>query len=171
MTFNPWSIQWTDGPPRREARSMLQIVRAPRQGYVELVALHPDLQGCWQHFMQGRTLPCCAPDGCECQTRNLRTTWYGYFGAALAHNAQVVIAQVTREGCEGLAPLRRHLKTGGLRGHRIRLSRDSARRGGAVVARIVSVERYDESMVPAPFNLKEELERIWNSPGRLHRPK
>lgn len=166
MNRHSYEVSWTNGPPRKESRSMYQIVRSPQEGFLEVVSLSTDITGVFTHWLEGRTQPCTAPNGCLCQSSALSSRWKGYIAAALATNAKVVLVEMSAEAAGLIVPATRHLEAGGLRGHRIRLSRDRRRKGGAIVARITSVERYPDRAMPPDLDVRAELMRIWASPGR-----
>lgn len=142
---------------------MLRIVRAPKEGSLELVALNDHLVFVWQHFADNRTIGCTVGFGCLCEEKRVPTRLYAYLGCALAQNGQVVLLQLTDEGCRGLQLQDSPLCGPSLRGHVVSVRRDQKSKGGMVQSGIVTRPPYASDRIPPPPDVRAELVRIWNS--------
>jgi len=156
---------WTSGPTAGRRR-MLRIFRAPKTGRLDLVCLSDHLEFVWQHFLEGRTIGCKAGYGCACETKSVPTMLYAYLGAALSTNGQVVLAQITAEGAQGLQLQDSPLCGPSLRGFTFSLWREQSKPGGAVRSGLVTLPPVPEEKLPKRPNVREELMLIWHSPGR-----
>jgi len=158
-----YAVNWTSGPPAKERRGMLRIVHAPKEGFLDLVILSQHICGVWTHWMHGRTLPCQAGFGCECEKASIPTRWKGYLAAALVTDGKVVLAELTGDSARSLM-LQDNVLTGPpLRGLTLRLSRDRHSKGQRVIAGIRTVPRFASEAMPAEPDVHAELLRIWRS--------
>lgn len=152
---------WTDGPPSKDGRRMLRIVRAPKEGFLDVVCLSDHLVCVWQHFIDGRTVGCLAGYGCPCEHSSIPTRWYAYLGVALALNGQTVLLQLTAEGSRGLQIQDSPLCGPSLRGFTVRVRRDPKSKGGKVISGIVTQPPLDPALLPKAPDVRSELMRIW----------
>lgn len=142
---------------------MLRIVRAPTEGSLELVCLSDHLVFVWQHYIQERTIGCTAGFGCACETASVPTRLYAYLGCALCTTGQVVLLQLTDEGCRGLQLQDSPLCGPSLRGYSVSVRRDPKARGGKVQSGIVTRPPYPGDKIPLAPDVRAELVRIWTS--------
>jgi hypothetical protein len=142
---------------------MLRIMRAPMAGSLNLVALSDHLEFVWQHFVDGRTIGCTSGFGCACDDGVVPTRLYAYLGCALATDGQVVLLQLTDEGCRGLMLQDSPLCGPSLRGFIVSVRRDLTKKGKPVVSGIVTQPPYASDKIPPAPNVRAELIKIWGS--------
>lgn len=156
-------VNWLSGPPARDDRRMLRIVRCPKEGFLDLVILSDHLVGVWTHWLDGRTQPCMAPNDCGCQRMHIPHRWKGYLACSLTTDRKVVLAELTGEACRCISLQDSPLTGKPLRGLVLRLQRDRRSRGGRVLAGIRSEARVASDTLPRAPDVHEELMRIWTS--------
>lgn len=154
---------WSEGSPAPGRRRMLRIVRAPKEGSLELVCLSDQLVFVWQHFLDGRTIGCTAGYSCKCEVEPVPTRLYAYLGCALSTTGQVVLLQLTDEGCRGLQLQDSPMCGPSLRGFTVSVRRDPRSKGGKVQSGIVTKPPYGDDRIPKAPDVRAELIRIWNS--------
>jgi len=154
---------WSSDPPAGSGRAMLRIVKAPKEGTIDLVVLSPHIVGIWTHWVGDRTIGCTNGFGCKCEVTELPTRWKGYLACAQVTDGKVVLAELTGDATRNLMLQDNLLSGPPLRGLVLRLGRVRGSRVGRVVAGIVTGKRFDDAALPKPPDVQQELQRIWCS--------
>lgn len=153
------SPRWDDDPPP-ETGKYIPIVRAKNKASLQLICLSHHCQGVWVHSIDKKDFPCTGKEaGCYHCERRRATRWKGYLGAWLERFSRLVLVEVTIDA-------RRHCRLDigrdgpDLRGRFITLQRLGDAENGPVRLDFTEATA-DEASIPAPFDERAALMRIW----------
>lgn len=159
-------VQW-DAPLPGPEPAYVPIYRAMVGATTRLIAVCPSIERVHVHWLNpfpgvdhGRTIPCVGPDtGCPCKVFKLRKEWYGYLGAWDPGAERIVIAELTVQAVrESNVDLTGRIVS--VRGLPFRMWRRGKRPCSPVRVEFDPRE-YDGAKLPAPFDVRSCLERIW----------
>jgi len=161
------NIRWGP-PPDRRLPHKIPIEAAPKDGSVLYFwSLSCDILGVFTHWWEGRSIPCIGRDqGCVCGVRNIwvATRWRGYLAAWHDEWERFFIAEVTDQAVRESKSVC-DLAFEDLRGRKFALRRLGKNRNAKVQIELCSTKRLEYEL-PAAFDLREALARIWAGPSK-----
>lgn len=155
---NRAGIAWADNPGP-ERFKMFPIYNPTPDRPVNVIILSDKITGVYIHYYDRRTRPCTRLEGrCHGCEIAVDRRWKAYLAAFDPIKGRLCIAELTREAvekCPSLTTL-----NGRLRGLHLRLDRTGQSRNSRVQAKVYERTSTPDNM-PAPFALREALERVW----------
>lgn len=152
-------VQWVAAPPIDRPRYI--PILSPKVGVpCAALVVSPGLVGVNTHFMNNRTQPCTgAANGCFGCKAGLSARWKGYLGCWHPGFSRYILAELTAQAASDCHAL---LGDGSanLRGMEVIMHRRGKARNGPVQAEF-RPGRIEAAKVPAPFDVKKALMRIW----------
>lgn len=167
IPMDPMPVQWDSDPPDSSKRHM--HVCTPRPSVpVYAMSVAPAAIGCYVHWFldpamkgKGRTVPHIDPiDRCYCCTvQNQKPRWHGYLAAWHPRWYRHVILDISlnaAQSCPALIPSNNVDLTGCM----VLLKRIGTSPNSPVIAE-VEPRRIDLDKLPATFDIKRSLCRLW----------
>lgn len=169
---------WADQPPAAQKSMNVDLVRCPTTSTGPWLITSPRHIGCQLYWLGGRSTPHTEsppnPDGtpapkiCEGCIANKPHRWNGWLCVYDEKRLRHCILEIT-PNC--LGPINEWLlQMGTLRGSRISLRRQNGKFNGRITADLSRSDLTD-LQIAQPFNLGDELERLWQAPNRSTKPK
>lgn len=138
-------------------------IASPKPGAgIEGIILSDSLVAVNTHWWGGRSAPCTAPGSCEyCDYHKIGKRWKGYLAVWCPNSKhEMCLFEVSRQA----ATYQPYLTTSSeLRGLWIRLRRKGASKQSPVVAELGKPTDVNELCLPAAFDVRQALLRIWFS--------
>lgn len=157
-------IAWDDDPPD-EHTPWVPIMRAPRGASYSAALLSGDMIGVWLHTLAKRDTPCL---GSMCSYRlrgeHMGRRWKGYFAAYDLRACRLVLVEITTEAHRVWAenPERQKKPERGT----ILTVRRMGTAANAPVNLSISQATCDPDCLPAAFDVRKALYRIWSGPTK-----
>lgn len=161
-------IAWEQYPPDAEL-AYYPVLSPQGQRPLRAIILASPLIGCYTHWWTDRTVPCLGPSdqwpcpGCQ---RHLERRWKGYLACYEPGLSRSILMEVTANS----ARLRPELldPAQNLRGSILELHRLPGRKNAPVEAKLlIGTHR---GTLPAPFDVKAALLRLWGADPYLGSP-
>lgn len=151
------AIAWGAAVPKR--RPVVPIVSPKPHQKRQVVIVCSAMEVVGVHYYEGRTWPCCGSKAkCEgCRRERCDLKWKGFIGACYVQSLRLCIAEITPNALTSCPALETDED---LRGQLLTLERKGASSCSRVTAAL-SPLRGDHSALPAPFDVRGELCRIW----------
>lgn len=151
-----------DQPASR--RPCMKIIHADHRKKVEVIIVNEREYGVMIHWDDQllRNQPCTGTF-CKCNERHMPICWKAYLGCWDIARNQLAIAELTSPAWQEAGLLAIREKRGTLRGIKVQLSRAMNQRAGRVIAKLYNVDPILCDSLPPPFDVGEELKRIWYS--------
>lgn len=156
--FCPWDDELPD-----ETAKIIPIL-TPRDGASVIGLLLSDLHvGCWTHFVARRTVPCSNHlSGCE-HCERYRSNWKCYLPGWLPDVDRMFLVELTQQAVIDGTP--KGLKMPVFRrGQRIRVFRTGISNHSRMQFKLSEPEG-NGYILPPPFNVRNQLKRIWAGDG------
>ena len=157
--MNKDAIRWSDAPPAVE-ESFIPILSPRPGGSVKAISLSSWIRGVWTHYAAERTFPCTAPPeeclGCRAK---LARRWKGYLAGLEPPRGRIVLVELTKLSVARAAILLESV--GDLRGQLVTLRRNGRNRNAPVTLEVRHYCLPNDNTLPAEFDVKAALLRIW----------
>lgn len=150
-------IEWARRPTADEMKHLWRITRPPQKSTLDLIILSHDIEGCYTHFVHGRTQPH-TREHCEGCTNGRIPEWHGYLACEQEGNGQRWILEITKGCAEPLDKLFKAQRT--LRGVIISCGRTSNKANGRQYVKPIGNIRDKDHLQEAP-PLQPILRRMW----------
>lgn len=158
---------WQDSPTPKNSIPNYQIYRTPSNQRFRAICISEGHVGAKLHFYKGRTSPCNGA-ACEPCQQGHAARWKGYLLCKQPDNPKVVIFEFTERGYQ--ATIDKFHKHGSLRGCVFLAQRLNRKPNGPLLLEWED-NRFDESQLPYPADLRAMLARMWEvrtAAPRLH---
>lgn len=156
---------WNDDPDPEDRRYRWKIERAPATGFKEFGLVSSRHAGVDLHWLEGvkRNVGCHGP-GCLACEDGVELKWRGYFAAREAGVPWVRLLEVTERQLLDFHNANHGLRVTGCCGLTVKLFRAGVPRRPRMtlcpVPRVIHVRGVSDEQI------REELHRVWTSPGR-----
>lgn len=152
------AVAWADRPDP-DRRPFYEIRSPTPDRDVQTVVLSQSVLGVYTHHFNRRTRPCLGNrEACEGCDLKYDRRWKGYLACWERSIGRLELVEITQEAflrCPGF-----HVKDGSLRGMVLRLARAGASKNARVTATLTKAT-WPVGVLPAAFDVKAALERVW----------
>ena len=161
------SIAWDSKPDPVLTRQTFEMIRCPATSTGPWLVTCHEVIGVQVFWMQGRSQPHLGEECPGCR-ENKPHRWCGWLAVYDENRMRHCILEISPLCLGTINEFGTQMGT--LRGARILLRRPSGKKNGRIVAEL-QPSKLGQTQIPEPFDLKNELIRLWDAPGKHRGPK